>query len=80
MSALSDAQKDFFRENGCLMAPGAVTPAELGALRRDREPDDRLCRRPDRPQRQVPPQLEGLVVRGERTGRARSKDFALELP
>ncbi len=35
MSALSDDQKSFFWENGYLMAPNAVTPAELAALRRD---------------------------------------------
>jgi ectoine hydroxylase-related dioxygenase (phytanoyl-CoA dioxygenase family) len=35
MSALTAQQKDFFRENGYLMAPGAVTAVELAALRRD---------------------------------------------
>ena len=35
MSALTETQKQFFQENGYLMAPDAVTPAELAALRRD---------------------------------------------
>jgi len=28
----------------------------------------------------VPSKLEGQIVRGERTGRVRSKDFTLKLP
>ena len=35
MSALTEDQKTFFWENGYLMAPGAVTPTELAALRGD---------------------------------------------
>src|SRR5262245_3993381 len=35
MSALTEAQKDAFWRDGTLMAPGAVTGAELAALRRD---------------------------------------------
>jgi len=35
MSALTEDQKTFFWENGYLMAPGAVTAAELAALRGD---------------------------------------------
>jgi ectoine hydroxylase-related dioxygenase (phytanoyl-CoA dioxygenase family) len=35
MSALTDDQTRFFRENGYLMAPDAVTAAELESLRRD---------------------------------------------
>ncbi len=35
MSALTEDQRDFFWENGYLMAPGAVTTAELAALRGD---------------------------------------------
>src|SRR3954462_1719197 len=35
MPALTEAQRGSFWQNGYLMAPDAVTPAELGALRRD---------------------------------------------
>ena len=35
MSALTQAQQDFFWDNGYLMAPDAVTAVELAALRRD---------------------------------------------
>jgi ectoine hydroxylase-related dioxygenase (phytanoyl-CoA dioxygenase family) len=35
MPALTDAQKDAFWRDGYLMAPDAVTPVELAALRRD---------------------------------------------
>ncbi|HXO21398.1 MAG TPA: phytanoyl-CoA dioxygenase family protein [Thermoanaerobaculia bacterium] len=55
MPVLTEAQRLFFETNGYLMVEGALSPAELAAVRRAADTaEDRWRRRPDLPGNRVP--------------------------